>query len=87
MVANAHKSAYIGPMMRTVDRSKIDDWIAKNGPNGLAKLSIESGIPLSSLAKIRSGWVPVKKWTRIALAEKLGVTEDELFPEAHAHAL
>lgn len=70
--------------MKTVQRQLIDEWIHENGPDGLAKLAITSGVSSSMISKIRTGRVPYRPLTRRALAQALGVSEGELFPEERA---
>lgn len=67
-------------MSRTVARKLIDDWIDKNGPNGLLELAKASGVSSSMIAKARTGVVPKKFRTRERLSTALGVSEDVLFP-------
>lgn len=67
---------------KRVKRALIDQWTHKNYPNGLYKLSVKSGIPASSLAKIRLGWVPKNERRLKDLADALEVSEDELLEDA-----
>jgi len=67
-------------MMRTVRRSLIDEWVHDNGPDGVSRLALKSGVSASFVSKIRVGRVPVKPITRRAMAKAIGVGEDELFP-------
>lgn len=61
-------------------REHLDIWIEKNGPNGMAKLAIESGVSLCTLTKVRSGYVPTRANTRKRIYQTIGVSEGELFP-------
>ena len=65
---------------RTVNREPIDLWIDKNGPNGIAKLAIESGVSSSLLGIVRRGHAPGKGSTRLAICRVLGIDEDIVFP-------
>lgn len=65
---------------RRVERQIIDEWIDRNAPNGLAKLSLAAGVSIALIAHARIGNVPAKAGTRMRLASALKVTEDQLFP-------
>jgi hypothetical protein len=67
-------------MNRRVERHHIDTWVDRHYPNGIAKLSVASGVPVPSIQKIRVGSVPKKAGQRIKLSEAIGLTEDDLFP-------
>jgi hypothetical protein len=69
-------------MDKTVNRDIIDDWIDQNGPNGLARLSIESGVSPSTIGYARRGVAPKKDRTRLKLARAVGVAESILFPDS-----
>jgi hypothetical protein len=60
----------------------ITNWIKANKPNGLGKLSIETGIPTGSLSQIRAGREIQDVLKRASLARVLGVSESELFPSS-----
>jgi hypothetical protein len=66
-------------MQRTTNRSLLDGWIHRNGPNGIAKLIVESGVSETTVKQARFS-PPKKQSTRLALCKALGVEEDELFP-------
>lgn len=68
-------------MNRKVNRVLIDWWVMENGPDGVSKLAIASGVSSSMISKIRVGRVPARPITRRALARILKVEESELFPE------
>jgi hypothetical protein len=75
------KMYYVRSMKTKVNRELIDQWIKNAWPNGIYKLSEKSGIPVSSLSKIRLGtFVPRAQDRRKNLASVLGVKESELFP-------
>lgn len=57
-------------------------WIEENGPDGVAKLAIGSGISSSTIRKIRSGYVPKKVSTRREIARFMRLPEDQIFPES-----
>lgn len=63
---------------KIVNRSKIDDWIRRNGPDGLAKLALKARLSTSLLSKIRGGKVP-KPLSQTLLAAALECSEDEVF--------
>ena len=67
-------------MTRRVKRELIDQWVFENGPDGVAKLAVKSGVSSSLISKIRVGRVPVKPITKRALAKAMGVKEEDLFP-------
>lgn len=67
-------------MMRTVNRSLIDQWIDVNGPDGLLRLAQASGVSSSTITKARLGMAPKKFSTRRRLCEAIGVDEGRLFP-------
>lgn len=71
-------------MDRRVERSLIDRWIDKNGPDGLLELAKTSGVSSSTIAKARVGYVPKKQVTRNRLCEALKVSENRLFPPTSA---
>jgi hypothetical protein len=73
-------------MNRRVERHHIDTWVDRNYPNGIAKLSVASGVPVASIQKIRTGSVPKMAGSRIRLSEALGLKEDDLFPVVEDHA-
>lgn len=68
------------PMKRAVNREPIDNWVAENYPDAITKLASKSEVPASSIVKIRNGRVPKNADYRRRLADKLGISEDELFP-------
>lgn len=65
---------------RKVNRDLIDAFVDANYPNGVGKLSVKSGVPVSSINRIRAGLVPIKLGSRNKLANALGVSERVLFP-------
>lgn len=67
-------------MIRRVERQLLDEWIDRNGPDGISELAIASRVSASLIAKIRIGCVPKKEITRMKLCRAIEVTEDELFP-------
>ena len=71
-------------MARTVKREIIDFWIAEAGRDGVGQLATKSGVPTSSISKIRAGRVPKNRQDREKLAKALGVKESELFPVVSA---
>lgn len=71
---------YISLMQRTVRRELIDQWISEAGRDGITKLANKSGVPSSSISKIRTGRVPKDRDQREKLASALGVKERKLFP-------
>lgn len=83
MLAKRHKRPY-KCRMKTVNRSIIDKWIKKNGPDGIAKLANKSLVPSNTIAKVRVGKVPKSELIRDALARALDVLESDLFPTVGA---
>jgi transcriptional regulator with XRE-family HTH domain len=73
-------------MNKTVSRPIIDAWVSRNSPDGVAKLALKSRVSISTIAKIRLGYVPKKEGTRCLLARALNVAEAELFPLARDEA-
>lgn len=69
-------------MDRRVQRSLIDSWIDKHGPDGLLRLADRSGVSSSTISKARLGRVPKRQNIRDRLCEAIGVKEDQLFPPA-----
>jgi transcriptional regulator with XRE-family HTH domain len=69
--------------MRTVNAELIRGWIKANGPLGKEKLAVASGVTVSLLEKIvcrQKGPPSMDRATRIS--KVIGVSLDELFPEA-----
>lgn len=74
-------------MVRRVNREILDQWLDKNGPDGISKLAVESGVSSSLIAKVRQFKIaPKKQSTRDKLCEALGVSEEALFPETEEKA-
>ncbi len=67
-------------MQRTIRRQLIDEWLAEAYPDAITKLARRSGVPASSIAKIRNGRVPKNSKQRERLAKAIGVDESDLFP-------
>lgn len=67
-------------MSLTVNRTIIDEWIDTNGPDGLVKLAQKAGVSSSLMNKVRVGFVPGKRSTRLKICEALNVQEWQLFP-------
>lgn len=68
-------------MTRRTNRQLLDEWLRRNGPDGVTKLAYESGVSASTISKARFGIsVPKKESTRNKICSVLDVTEDELFP-------
>lgn len=63
-----------------VNTEMFKDWLDENGPNGIAKLAIETGLSVSLLQKVRSGVAPKKQSTRKRILAALGFNECEFFP-------
>lgn len=70
--------------MKTVNRTIIDKWIKKNGPDGISKLANKSMVPSNTISKVRTGVVPKSDLIRNALAGALEVSESDLFPSVGA---
>ena len=66
--------------MRRVERPVIDHWIEQNGPDGVSRLAVESGVSASTINKLRGGRAPVRASTRLAICRVLKVEEGLLFP-------
>lgn len=62
----------------------MSEWIKAAGRDGIKQLSDATGIPTSSLSKIRSGRIPQDPLKRKALSKVLGVEESVLFPSVGA---
>lgn len=71
-------------MNRRVERTLIDRWIDKNGPDGLLELARASGVSSSTISKARLGYVPKRQRTRDRLCSVLKVSEARLFPPVRA---
>jgi hypothetical protein len=71
---------YSPTMNRTVAKHYIDDWVARNYPNAIAKLSQISGVPYTSLVQIRYGRAPKNQPNRLKLCRALKLSENKLFP-------
>lgn len=66
---------------RRTNREILDEWLERNGPDGISRLAIESGVSASTISKARFGIsVPKKLSTRNKICAVLGVSEDILFP-------
>lgn len=72
-------------MDATVARQIIDEWIDRNGPDGLLKLAQKSGVSSSTISRARLGVVPKKASTRIRLAKALERSEQEVFRSGGTH--
>lgn len=70
--------------MRRVDRAVVDKWLDQNGPDGVSRLAVKSGVSASTIAKMRAGRVPVKASSRLAICRSIGVSEEVLFPAVGA---
>ncbi len=73
--------------MRRVVRAIIDNWIDRNGPDGVTQLAYKSGVSASTINKLRGGRTPTKASTRLAICRTIGVTENELFPPGESTAI
>ena len=58
----------------------LNDWIKQNGPNGELKLAEISRVSYHTIHTVRTGYVPRKDLTRVALSTAMSVDVDELFP-------
>ena len=67
-------------MQKRVVRTYIDRWIDINGPDGLLKLAVKSGVSASTITKARLGYPPKKQHTRTRICEAIGVAEHRVFP-------
>jgi hypothetical protein len=67
-------------MDRVVARIFIDEWVDKNGPDGLVKLAQKAGVSYSLLNKARNGLVPKKTCSRLKISKALGLKEEQVFP-------
>lgn len=67
--------------MKTSNYKIIDDWMKANKPNGLAKLSMASGVSMTKIYYAAQGYAPKKESTRLKLCKALGISEKKLFPE------
>jgi transcriptional regulator with XRE-family HTH domain len=66
---------------RRTNREILDEWLEKNGPDGVTQLAYKSGVSASTISKARFGIsVPKKPSTRNKICAVLGVSEDVLFP-------
>ena len=65
--------------MYLIRREIVDKWLDKNAPNGLAKLSLESGLSTHTISKIRLGYALKKEGLRLRLAKAIGVSVEDLF--------
>ncbi len=69
-------------MKRTVNQDLIDTWMRETG-KGEADLSVESGISVHTIHKVRNRvtpLVPAKPQTLGKIAVAIGVHVDDLFP-------
>jgi len=73
-------------MKKRVHRQLIDTWVQENGPDGVSKLALKSGVSSSMISKVRVGRVPFKIITRRALAVAIGVEESALFPDVRGRS-
>lgn len=72
---------YLIIMTRRTNRRLLDEWLHRNGPDGVTKLAFNSGISASTITKARFGIsVPKKESTRRKICSVLEVSEDDLFP-------
>ena len=60
----------------------IDAWLEKNQPNALAKLSVKSGLSMSTLSNIKNHKTSTSVDNARDLADALGVSLDVLVPGA-----
>lgn len=67
--------------MKTCNYKIIDEWLEANKPNGLAKLSSESGVSMTKIYYASQGYAPARDSTRLKLCKTLKVSEKKLFPE------
>lgn len=66
-------------MRMKLNAELLRKWIDENGPNGVAKLSVGSGVSVSVIAKMRCGFIPKRANTRRKIAEFLKIGEAELY--------
>ncbi len=60
----------------------VKDWVGENNPNGIAKLSIASGLSVETLKRVHAGLYEVKNEYRIKkLATALGCTVEDLLKQ------
>jgi len=72
-------------MKRRANRKLLDEWIGRNGPDGISRLAVESNVSASTITKARCGSViPKKESTLQRICEVIGVKIDELFPLVRA---
>ena len=62
-----------------VNRAPIDEWVDRNGPDGLVKLAQKAEISSSTMNKVRAGLVPKKRSTRIKICRALQKKEADVF--------
>jgi len=55
----------------------VNEWIARNNPNGLFKLAHKSELSTGLIDRVRRGYVP-KLNTIKKLCEALGISESEI---------
>ena len=67
-------------MKRTVNTKLLKQWCLENRPNAVGKLNEATKIPVTSLQKIQSGRAPLSEERQERLAQKIGVSVDDLFP-------
>lgn len=74
-------------MIRRVNRKLLDEWVRKNGPDGISLLAVESQVSAETIKKSRaSGQAPKKLITCKLISTALGVAVDDLFPPVEDEA-
>jgi hypothetical protein len=69
-------------MTRRTDRKILDDWIERNGPDGVTVLAYKSKVSASTIQKARaSEKAPKKLSTLQRISETIGAEVDDLFPK------
>lgn len=68
--------------MRTINAKKLSEVVEERGENGVAELSLATGLSVSWFQKALSGNYDCapRQITRRTLCRETGASEDELFP-------
>lgn len=64
-----------------MNHEALRKWIDTNGPLGLEKLAVKSGVSSSTIRNCLRGKPPVSIPVRRALCQAMRIAEDSLFPK------
>lgn len=71
---------------RTVNQKLLEHWLLINRPQALSKLAVKAQVSEATLGLARTGRVPSRTSTRMAIALAIGCDVDDLFPLSIAGA-